>query len=376
MKRGQLYLWPMWDWAAKKLLLNNEDIRNSILTCLSGVVVVSSEPRDLNLSDQRSSFDLGSVLKALKPREFHELSEYFDFEFIAKKKQDIQKFDINLDKLRPSIQKLIEKERFVYEDGFEALQSIFQHHEILCDLFPEKHPHTVDFLCKTDQNKIITIEFQIAHERFFDKRALYYLCSVFSKQKKLKDVKYENVHPVIAINLLAGEETPEWQSRDLIRYWALVDQISKETMPYLTLIQYNLFKVKENFQSFWEKTPYAEKNKIDPEMLQEWLEFFSKAHKLNEFHQSRFKEVDKAYEEVKIERLDRSNEELPDYIQFAIDAFKNKDFYIEQGKQQLLIKQVKKLLSKNKTESEICEVLDINIITLQEIKQLLATDFN
>jgi hypothetical protein len=107
-------------------------------------------------------------------------------------------------------------------------------------------------------------------------------------------------------------------------------------------------------------------------MLQEWLEFFSKAHKLNELHQSRFKEVDKAYEEVKIEKLDRSNEELPDYIQFAIDAFKNKDFYVEQGKKEMLTEMVKQNLEAGRPDQFICNSLFIDTTILAEIKRLLT----
>jgi predicted transposase/invertase (TIGR01784 family) len=379
MTEGQIYLWPMWDWVAKNLLMNNEEIRNSILTCLSGVVVVESEPMDWNLIDQKSSLAIGSALKALKPEEFFELKEYFDFELVAKKKQNLQKTDIKLKKLRPSIQKLIKNETFSYEDGLRAITAIFKDHGIICDLFPDKHPHAVDFLCKTDQQKIVTIEFQIAHQTFFEKRALYYLCSVFSRQKKLRDTRYENVHPVIAVNLLAGEETPEWQDRDLIRYWALTDQVSKETMTYLTLVQYNLFKVRANFEKFWDKTPYEAKDKINPEMLKEWLEFFSHAHQLKELHQSHFEEINKAYDVVKVERLDQSTEELPDYIQFEIDTLKNKDFFIaqaiekgrEEGEQQMLIKMLKQHLEAGRPDQFICDSLFIDPMKLKEIKKLL-----
>jgi predicted transposase/invertase (TIGR01784 family) len=383
----------MWDSVAKNLLINNVDVRNSILTCLSGVVVTESQVLDLNLFDKKSGLDIANSFKALDPKEFFELQKFFEFEVIAKKRTDVTQDEIDKDKIRLEILEKVKNDSFDYKKGSEIIKTIFDNHELICELFPTKHPHSVDFLCKTDRDQIITIEFQVAHQPFFDKRALHYLCTIFTRQKKTKDKKYENVHPVIAVNVLAAEQTPMYRG-DLIKYWSLTDQISKETLPHLTLIQYNLFKIKENFENFWSKTPYQEKEKIDPKMIMEWLEFFSEAHKLRESHQSHFAAINKAYEAVEVERADMDNPDIAEVIQVQKEFYENLDFFkaemeerilekvtekvkeegLKEGEQKTLLKMVKKFLNQNKTDEEICDLLDMDQTKLQGIKGNLHQD--
>ncbi len=73
----------------------------------------------------------------------------------------------------------------------------------------------LDIKASVNDETFVDIEVQVARENFFMKRSMYYLSRMFSDQA-VKGHDYENLKPVIGINLLdftLFEEAPKWHNR-------------------------------------------------------------------------------------------------------------------------------------------------------------------
>ncbi len=73
----------------------------------------------------------------------------------------------------------------------------------------------LDIKASVDDKTFVDIEVQVARENFFMKRSMYYLSRMFSEQA-VKGQNYENLKPVIGINLLdftLFKEAPKWHNR-------------------------------------------------------------------------------------------------------------------------------------------------------------------
>jgi len=197
------------------------------------------------------------------------------------------------------------------DQASEILKGLSDLYDDLSHAFPSyRNRSTVDFLCETAFG-YITIEFQVAKQDFWDKRALAYIASIFGNQLRPKpkkenddgpdrDIYYRQLQNVIGINLLGDGATPYWKDGRFIRDYTFVDQRgSGHKIPALRLIQYSLGDADLDHKDLKENTD-----------LKQWIEFFKSAHEKDSIPQSVGEPVKKAYSMIQVDTLKKKHPDL------------------------------------------------------------------
>jgi predicted transposase/invertase (TIGR01784 family) len=334
-----IYANPMKD-AVAKLLLKDDEIRNGCLSTFSGIEIEES----VELDSFCNPFDIWEMLR----------SDLSTFDLVHYNLFQKNKEFILIDKANG-------KE---FKQGSDLFYLTVKHLKDLQHLFPKYSTQTsVDFICQTTAGELVTIEFQIEREDSFEARAVYYMSSLFAKQKMSTNL-YEHLCPVIAINLLGGKRNFEWKNQNMIRHFELKDRYSDTKLPHLQLIQYALGK---NFDIF----DFKDIKTLNKEKLKEWLSFFENAHHLDKKIDVSFDDIKKAYEIVRIDHLRETNPHIliENYGKYSKHMTALEEEARKEGGQQMLLKIVKKLLDQNKTDNEICEFAEIDLEKLKEMKK-------
>jgi predicted transposase/invertase (TIGR01784 family) len=346
---------PMEDLVAKHLLAD-EAIRNSCLSSLAGIKIISSEMLDQHL---------------------HPIDEF------KKPRKLLNSFDMTEHKVfkKEGRFKVTDQEGREYHQGTRLFNGVINNFPLFKKAIPPVTKQSVDILCKIQDESYVTVEFQVSKQLAFTQRALYYLTGVYHKQDPGKN--YDQLRPVIAVNLLGGRNETSWDEHRFFRHFVFKDRCSTDELEELTLIQYSLRHLNKFFAA--DLSSEIDFNfrykKKDMKKLQEWLSFFEGASHLEKKPKTAFKDIDAAYERIISSRIESENPDI-----FAIRRYMykyGKPLFTEEEKKELLETGeqkgreeekrilVQRLLTLNKSDDEICLIADIEMHDLIDLKKLL-----
>jgi predicted transposase/invertase (TIGR01784 family) len=342
-----------------KYLLEDDFIRLNFIEVFAGIKVESSQL----LTDNLKTID---EYKALT-----EALSYFDQEKSKRLKKALT-------------YRVLDENGKEHKEGAMLLNWCDKNLDLLKKAVPSSRSNTVDILCKLQDGSFVTVEFQVESSDFFMQRALYYLTGVYRRQERGE--AYDNLKPVIAINLIGRPTVASWKSHNFFKHFVFQDQCSGEKLNDLTLIQYSLSHFEEALKSEFDSFDFHFQNKdFDRERLKEWLKLFENAPYLNHKVSQEYNDINAAYTRIDNNNIQALNPELLAlnrsvekwYGKVTKMTEEEKEEYrlegeqigLEKGEQQTFLKMVKKFLNQNKEDREICELLDIDQDKLQEIKK-------
>lgn len=282
-KDMQVFSRPTFDRIAKYIMCEDESIRVDILKAFTGIKSLCSARQ---LDEHYNPFDPYSNLRKL----LHSPSFKNLFENI---------------KTCSTVDLILNGEtKNQFTDDLKNLSNLYGD---LLHTFPdEKYRSTVDFLCETDYG-YLTIEFQVAKQDFWDKRALGYIANIYGRQLR-PGKEYQQIQDVIGINLLGDGSTAYWSDGNFIRNYTLIDEENpRNKISSLRLIQYSLGDVDLNH-------PYLKENNH----LRQWIEFFKSAHEKERMPSHLDEPVKRAYELIRVDTLKKSH---PDLLTASEDFF-------------------------------------------------------
>lgn len=274
-KAMQVFSRPTYDRIAKYILSEDEAVRIDILKSFTGITTISSATQ---LDEHYNPFDPFSRLRKL----VNSASSKALFEEIR-----------NSSNIKLTLEGRENKK------AAESLLGLSHLYDDLVHAFPDhKYRSTVDFLCDTDFG-YVTIEFQVAKQDYWDKRALAYIANIYGNQLK-PEQDFDEIKNVIGINLLGDGSTPYWKDGNFIREYVFVDQKnSRNKISSLKLIQYSLGDVDLKHKDFEEN-----------QKLKQWIEFFKSAHEKESTPTSVDETVKKAYDMIRVDVLKAKHPEL------------------------------------------------------------------
>lgn len=295
-KKMQVFSRPTYDRIAKHILSEDESVRVSILRAFTGIHTLSSAKQ---LDEHYNPFDpLHNLRKLINSEPAKSLFE----------------------KIRDSLEVELSLDGKKNEHASEILKGLSDLYDDLSHAFPRyRNRSTVDFLCETAFG-YITIEFQVAKQDYWDKRALAYIASIYGNQLRPKPKKendddeakdinyYKQIQNVIGINLLGDGSVPYWKDGRFIRDYTFVDQRgSGHKIPSMRLIQYSLGDA-----------DLKHKDLKDNAELKQWIDFFKSAHEKDSIPPTVDESVKKAYSMIKVDTLKK---EHPDLFQASEEFF-------------------------------------------------------
>lgn len=328
-KKRQVFSRPTCDRIAKYILSGDESVRVDILRAFTGISTLASAKQ---LDEHHNPFDpfhnLRKLINASSQNFFETIRGSSTIELFIDGKENKQAWEI------------LKRFSRVYDD--------------LSYAFPiNNYRSTVDFLCETAFG-YITIEFEVATQDYWDKRALAHIASLYGNQIRSRK-NYDLIHSVIGINFLGDGSAPYWKDGNFMRDYTFMDQRgSKRKIPSLRLIQYSLGDVDFNH-------PDLKENK----QLKQWIEFFKSAHEKEAVPPSIDESVRKAYEMIKVDTLKK---EHPDLLKASDEFFSSltehdqavKEKGIEEGRKKANQNFAKKLIYKRMDPKEISELTDLS----------------
>lgn len=341
-KKMQVFSRPTYDRIAKYILSGDDSIRVDILRAFTGISTLSSA---IQLDEHYNPFDPLHNLRKL----INSTSSQSLFEMI----KDSSEVELFIDgKKNKQASEILKGLSVLYDDLTHAFPS-------------NRYRSTVDFLCETDFG-FITIEFQVAKQDYWDKRALAYIANIYGNQLRHKK-DYGQIQDVIGVNLLGDGSAPYWKDGDFIRDYTFMNQrAAKHKIPSLRLIQYSLGDV--DFDH-----PDLKENK----QLKQWIEFFKSAHEKESMPPSIDNSVRKAYEMIRVDTLKK---EHPDLLKASDEFFasltehdqavkeKGLEEGFEKGKAKANQELAKKLTLKGMDTKEITELTGLNEEEILKLK--------
>ncbi len=330
IKAGQVFSRPTYDRIAKYILCEDEAVRVDILKAFTGIRSLSSATQ---LDEHYNPFDPLHNLRKL----INSTSSQHVFEMIS----DSSTVELVLDGKKN-------------KQASEVLQGYGKLYKDLMYAFPNyKHRSTVDFLCETDFG-YVTIEFQVAKQDHWDKRALAYIASIYGNQLKPRQ-DYPQIQDVIGINILGDGSTPYWRDGRFIRDYMFVDQKgSGHRIPSLRLIQYSLGDATLDHKELKEN-----------DSLKEWIEFFKSAHEKQSLPESITEPVKKAYDMIRVDVLKK---ERPELLKTLEDYFASLTEHDKAVEAKAIDSIAKKLLKSNIPLEEIMEITGMSEDQIRKLK--------
>lgn len=215
------------------------------------------------------------------------------------------------------------------------LRDLSLYREHLANIFPHPRNSQLDVICKLPDDSHVIVEIQVAHQDFWDKRALSYLAYVYSRQL-CKGDEWSQLKRAIGVNILVGgpKSLPEWKSSEPnklakpIRHYCFQEKNDPSlTIPEMELIQYSLGNttLEEDF---------LQRNKD----LRDWIDYFKNAHKKDSIPEGASEALKKAYEAIEIRNMSKDMKEQYEKEKLDFDNFKKYtqtaiEHGIEQGKE-------------------------------------------
>jgi predicted transposase/invertase (TIGR01784 family) len=321
-KKMQVFSRPTYDRIAKYVLSEDESVRVDILRAFTGISTLSSATQ---LDEHYNPFDpLHNLRKLINSTSSQNL-----FDTIRNSSTIELSIDGKPNKQAPEILR-----------GLSILYGDLSH------AFPDgRYRSTVDFLCETDFG-YITIEFQVAKQDYWDKRALAYIASIYGNQLR-PEKDYNQIQNVIGVNLLGDGSAPYWKDGDFMRDYTFMNQRgSTHKIPAMRLIQYSLGDVDFNHKDLKEN-----------DRLKQWIEFFKSAHEKETMPPSIDEPVKKAYEMIRVNTL---KEKHPDLLKASDEFFasltEHDKAVREKGIQEALEKVATNMLNSGKTIDDIVQM--------------------
>lgn len=329
-KNMQVFSRPTYDRIAKYILSEDESVRVDILRAFTGISTLSSA---IQLDEHYNPFDpLHNLRKLINSSSSQNL-----FDTI----RDSSTIELSIDGKKN-------------KQAPEILRGLSVLYGDLAHAFPDgRYRSTVDFLCETDFG-YITIEFQVAKQDYWDKRALAYIANIYGNQLR-PEKNYNQIQNVIGVNLLGDGSAPYWKDGDFMRDYTFIDQRScKHKIPALRLIQYSLGDVDFNHPDLKEN-----------EHLRQWIEFFKSAHEKESMPPTIDDSVRKAYEMIRVDTLKK---EHPDLLKASDEFFASLTEHDQAVKEKGLEEVAKKLIRKGMDSKEIAELTGISEVEVLKLK--------
>ena len=329
-KSMQVFTRPTYDRIAKYVLSEDESVRVDILRAFTGISTLSSATQ---LDEHYNPFDpLHNLRKLINSTSSQNL-----FETI----RDSSTMELSIDgKKNNKAPEILRGLSILYGD--------------LAHAFPDsRYRSTVDFLCETDFG-YITIEFQVAKQDYWDKRALAYIASIYGNQLR-PEKDYIQIQNVIGVNLLGDGSAPYWKDGDFMRDYIFMNQRgSKHKIPAMRLIQYSLGDVDFNHEDLKQN-----------DRLRQWIEFFKSAHEKESLPPSIDEPVKRAYEMIRVDTLKKSH---PDLLKASDEFFASLTEHDKAVKEKGLEEVAKKLIRKGMDLKEISELTGISEVEVLKLK--------
>ncbi len=328
----QVFSRPTYDRIAKYILSGDDSVRVDILRAFTGINTLSSA---VQLDEHYNPFDpLHNLRKLINSTSSQNL-----FEIIRDSSEIELSIDGKKNKQAPEILR-----------GLSVLYSDLAH------AFPDgRYRSTVDFLCETDFG-YITIEFQVAKQDYWDKRALAYIASIYGNQLR-PEKDYNQIQNVIGVNLLGDGSAPYWKDGDFMRDYTFMNQrTSKHKIPALRLIQYSLGDVDFNHPDLKEN-----------DHLRQWIEFFKSAHEKESLPPSIDDSVRKAYEMIRVDTLKKVH---PDLLKASDEFFASLTEHDQAVKEKGLEEVAVNMLRAGK---DIEEIIKMTGLSQERVKKLHPT---
>jgi hypothetical protein len=293
-KAMQVFSRPTYDRIAKHILSNDEAVRIDILRAFTGLNSIRTATQ---LDEHYNPFDPFSNLRKL----VNSSSSRMFVENIRN---------------ATSIKLLLEGKEDKDASGF--LKGLGDFYDDLVHAFPDqRYRSTVDFLCETDFG-YVTIEFQVAKQDYWDKRALAYIASIYGNQLR-PGQDFEQLKPVIGVNLLGDGSTPYWK-----------DDLASNIK------------------------------------LKQWIEFFKSAHEQQETPTSVAEVVKKAYSMIRVDTLKK---EHPELLKSSEDFFSSLTEHNKAIEREALVKVIKKMLKKGLSIKDISSTTELSTQEVEEIQK-------
>jgi len=330
----QVFSRPTHDRIAKYVLSEDETVRIDVLKAFTGIdSLTSARQLDEHYNPFDPLYNLRKLINSASSQEvFETVRDSSDVEVLLGGKKN--------------------------KKASELLKGLSGLYSDLAHAFPsQRNRSTVDFLCETDFG-FITIEFQVAKQDYWDKRALAYISSIYGNQLRTRD-DYVQIQNVIGVNLLGDGSTPYWKDGGFVRDYTFVDQRnSKNKIPSLRLVQYSLGDANLNHPDLKEN-----------EKLRQWIEFFKSAHEKKATPPSVDEPVKKAYDMIRVDKLKSGHPELLRSADEFFASLTEHDKAVEEkGIEKAKIGIAKKLIENPKlTDQEISEVSGLS---LEDVKIL------
>ena len=329
-KSMQVFTRPTYDRIAKYVLSEDESVRVDILRAFTGISTLSSATQ---LDEHYNPFDpLHNLRKLINSTSSQNL-----FETI----RDSSTMELSINGKKNN-------------KAPEILRGLSVLYGDLAHAFPDgRYRSTVDFLCETDFG-YITIEFQVAKQDYWDKRALAYIASIYGNQLR-PEKDYIQIQNVIGVNLLGDGSAPYWKDGDFMRDYTFINQRgSNHKIPAMRLIQYSLGDVDFNHEDLKQN-----------DRLRQWIEFFKSAHEKESMPPSIDEPVKKAYEMIRVDTLKKSH---PDLLKASDEFFASLTEHDKAVKEKGLEEVAKKLIRKGMDLKEIAELTGISEVEVLKLK--------
>jgi hypothetical protein len=328
----QVFQRPTYDRIAKYVLSQDETVRIDVLKAFTGIESISSA---VQLDEHYNPFDPLHTLRNL----VNSTSSKTLFESI-----------INAS----SVELLLDHKKI--SSASEILKELGGLYDDLIHVFPNyKYRSSVDFLCQTNIG-YLTIEFQVAKQDFWDKRALAYIAGIYGNQLRPNQT-YVELRNTIGINLLGDGSTPYWRDGGFVRDYMFTDQRKpKNKIQSMRLIQYSLGDADLDH-------PELKEN----DRLRGWIEFFKSAHDKQEIPKLATEPMKKAYNMIDVEVLKLKHPELLTASDEFFDSLTEHDQAVEEkGKLEVAENLIKNTELTNEKIADSTRLPLSNIETLRE----------
>lgn len=339
-KAMQVFTRPTYDRIAKYVLSQDEAVRIDILKAFTGIESITSA---VQLDEHYNPFDPLHTLRKL----VNSTSSKSLFESIRNSS---------------SVELLLDQKE--NRSASEILKGLGGLYDDMINAFPDsRYRASVDFLCESNLG-YLTIEFQVAKQDYWDKRALAYIAGIYGNQLR-PNQRYSNLLNVIGVNLLGDGSTPYWKDGAFVRDYTFTNQRnSRNRIPAMRLLQYSLGDANLDH-------PELKKN----DKLRGWIEFFKSAHDKQEIPKSINEPMKKAYNMIKVDDLKVKHPELLKASEEFFASLTEHDQAVEEkgkleGKLESKIQVAQNLIKNTKlSDQEIADATGIPLFDIETLRK-------
>jgi predicted transposase/invertase (TIGR01784 family) len=241
---AQVYGIPTFD-ALFKYILSDDAIRLSFLKAfIPGLQVVSSQTLDGYMNPLQDFQYLRKFMNHRDTAEAVDCVRNMRFEIVAPGSSGFEAPSRQHDKAKALLLDFVK----YFDDLKKALPQ-------------ETYNGSMDFVCKLENGDFVVIEMQVALQKYWERRALGYPATVYSKQIRKGDC-WSCIKKVVGINILGGglRGIAHWRdaAREHTRHYKFQEQIHKQTheriIDGIELIQISVMNLPEDMSGMDQST--------------------------------------------------------------------------------------------------------------------------